>query len=347
MGNTSSENIQGYMTSTKKILVTGGLGYIGSHSVCQLVENGYQPIIIDNLCNSEKSVLKDIEQTCGVAVPFYDFDLRDGSATSNFFKSHDDLEGVIHFAALKAVEESVEHPELYFDNNINSLKNIISEIQQLKQSVALIFSSSATVYGDPDYLPLDEKHPIKKATSPYGETKQLGEKIIKSFIKESNKDKALSLRYFNPIGKDFQGFLKENPKGKPQNLMPIITEIHEGKREQLAVYGNDYETPDGSCIRDYIHVVDVAQAHVLALKFLFSQDIYYDVVNIGTSKGTSVFEMIEWYNKITNRQIPFDVVARRPGDCASVFASNEKAIKLLNWKAQYSVQDALLGMFKN
>ena len=335
------------MIDKKKILVTGGLGYIGSHSVCQLVENGYHPIIIDNLCNSDRSVLIDIEQTCGVAVPFYEFDLRDASATSNFFKTHNDIEGIVHFAALKAVEESVEHPELYFDNNINSLKNIISEIQKLKQSVALIFSSSATVYGDPDYLPIDEKHPIKKATSPYGETKQLGEKMIKSYIEESNKDKALSLRYFNPIGKDFKGFLKESPKGKPQNLMPIIAEIHEGKREQLSVYGNDYETLDGSCIRDYIHIVDVAKAHVLALKYLFSQKFCYDVINIGTSKGTSVLEMIECYNKVTKRQIPFDVVGRRSGDCASMFASNEKAKKLLNWKAQYSVEDALLGMFKN
>lgn len=330
-----------------KILVTGGLGFIGSHVVVELQNEGHEVVIIDNLSNSSEDVLKGITSITGTQPIFEKLDLREKNLVQDFFKRHQDIEGVIHFAASKAVGESVELPLLYYENNLNTLIYILQELKK-KESSNFIFSSSCTVYGQADSLPITESAPIKAAESPYGNTKQIGEEIIKDTCKATPKIKAISLRYFNPIGAHESGKIGELPIGVPQNLIPYITQTGIGLREQLSVFGDDYPTEDGTCIRDYIHVVDLAKAHVSALKRLINneQDANYDVFNIGTGKGSSVLEVIHTFEEVSNNKLNYKIVGRREGDITAAYADTTKANNILGWKAELSLKDALRSAWK-
>lgn len=327
-----------------KILVTGGLGYIGSHVVVELQNKGYDVVIIDNLSNSSIDVLDMIKSITGIKPIFEKIDLRDKKSLSGFFKVNSDIQGVIHFAALKAVGQSVNEPLLYYENNINSLIYLLQEIDSLK-SKKLIFSSSCTVYGQADQLPINENAPEKEPQSPYGNTKKIGEQLINDFCKVNQDINAISLRYFNPIGAHASSKIGEMPNGTPQNLVPYITQTAAGKRESLFVYGNDYPTADGTCIRDYIHVVDLANAHVVAIQRLFDNENKknYEFFNIGTGKGSSVFEVIETFNEVCGFKINYKVVGRRSGDVVSAFADTTKANNELKWSSKYSLKDALIS----
>ena len=283
-----------------KILVTGGLGFIGSHVVVRLQEEGFDVVIIDNLSNSDIKVLDGIVSITGITPAFEQLDLREKSAVTGFFKKYDDIQGVIHFAASKAVGESVENPLLYYENNIGTLVYLLQELQK-KEQASFIFSSSCTVYGQADQMPITETAAIKKAESPYGNTKQIGEEIIQDTCKVCPNIKATALRYFNPIGAHQSSLIGELPIGVPQNLVPYITQTATGQRAQLSVFGDDYPTPDGTAIRDYIHVVDLAQAHVTALKKLLEngQATNFDFYNVGTGKGSSVLEVITAFETVT------------------------------------------------
>lgn len=329
-----------------KILVTGGLGYIGSHVVVELQEQGYQVIIIDNLSNSTISVLGNIESITGIRPQFEEIDLREKENLSSFFKRHSDINGVIHFAASKAVGESVKNPLLYYENNINALVYLMQNIQDQKMS--LIFSSSCTVYGQADQLPITEDAPIKPAESPYGNTKQIGEEIIKDTCRVMPNLKAIALRYFNPIGAHHSAKIGELPLGIPQNLVPYITQTAIGLRKELSVYGNDYPTKDGTAIRDYIHVIDLAQAHVAALKRLMNNisPNNYEVYNIGTGNGSSVLEVIHTFEEVTGSKIDFKITNRRPGDVTAAYAQTKKANEILRWKSKYSLFEALSSSWK-
>lgn len=324
----------------KKILVTGGLGYIGSHTVVALQEKGFEVIIVDDLSNAEVSVLGQIEKITGVLPEFEKIDLRDKSKVSEFFLRHK-VEGVIHFAASKAVGESVENPLLYYENNLHSLIYLLQQCT-LHKVQNFIFSSSCTVYGEPDELPITENAPIKRAASPYGNTKQISEEILIDCCHAYDL-KAISLRYFNPIGAHESVEIGELPKGVPQNLVPFITQTAVGLREKLSVYGGDYPTQDGSCIRDYIHVVDLAIAHVKALDRLLqgSNTRNYEVFNLGTGKGSSVLELIHTFEKITGTPLPYSIVDRRPGDVISVYADTTKAAQVLGWRTERTLEEAL------
>ena len=324
----------------KKILVTGGLGYIGSHTVVELQQKGFQVVIIDNLSNAELSVLERIEKITGDRPAFYQIDLREKQSVSNFFETHQ-LDGIIHFAASKAVGESVENPLLYYENNVHSLVYLLQQCQ--KHNVQnFIFSSSCTVYGEPDYLPITEEAPVKAAISPYGNTKQISEEILKDTCKVSQLQ-AISLRYFNPIGAHESGEIGELPMGTPQNLVPFITQTAAGIRKELRVYGNDYPTPDGSCIRDYIHVVDVAKAHVVALRRLLDHknSSNMEIFNLGTGKGSSVLEVIHTFEKVSGTKLPYTIVDRRTGDVVAVYADTTKANEVLGWKTEKTMEEAL------
>ena len=324
----------------KKILVTGGLGYIGSHTVVELQQMGFQVVIIDNLSNAELSVLERIEKITGDRPAFYQIDLREKQSVSNFFETHQ-LDGIIHFAASKAVGESVENPLLYYENNVHSLVYLLQQCQ--KHNVQnFIFSSSCTVYGEPDYLPITEEAPVKAAISPYGNTKQISEEILKDTCKVSQLQ-AISLRYFNPIGAHESGEIGELPMGTPQNLVPFITQTAAGIRKELRVYGNDYPTPDGSCIRDYIHVVDVAKAHVVALRRLLDHknSSNMEIFNLGTGKGSSVLEVIHTFEKVSGTKLPYTIVDRRTGDVVAVYADTTKANEVLGWKTEKTMEEAL------
>ncbi len=288
---------------TSKIVVTGGLGFIGSHVVVELQNEGFEVVVIDNLSNSSKDVLKGITEITGIETIFEEFDLRDKFSLSDFFKRNSDVTGVIHFAASKAVGESVQLPLLYYENNLASLVYLLKELEQLKEA-NFIFSSSCTVYGQSDELPITEAAPTKVAESPYGNTKQIGEEIIRDTAKVSKVLNAIALRYFNPIGAHESANIGELPIGTPQNLVPYITQIAIGLREQLSVFGDDYPTNDGTCIRDYIHVVDLAKAHVAALKRLLEKKNTenYEVFNIGTGKGSSVLEVINAFEEVSNQK---------------------------------------------
>lgn len=330
----------------KKILVTGGLGYIGSHTVVELQNTGFEVVIIDNLSNSSLDVLKGIYAISGVNPTFEKLDLREKSNVSNFFKKHKDIEGVIHFAASKAVGESVENPLLYYENNIGTLIYLLQECN--KHSINnFIFSSSCTVYGEPDSLPISENAPIKKANSPYGNTKQISEEIILDTCTVS-KIKSIALRYFNPIGAHETVEIGELPIGLPQNLVPFITQTAVGVREQLSIFGNDYPTPDGSCIRDYIHVVDLAKAHVIALQRLLSSKntTDFEVFNLGTGKGSSVLEVVNAFENVTGQKLNYKIVDKRPGDVISVYADTTKANKVLGWKSERTMEEALESAWK-
>ncbi|MBT8305162.1 MAG: UDP-glucose 4-epimerase GalE [Bacteroidia bacterium] len=325
-----------------KILVTGGLGFIGSHVVVELQNEGYEVVIIDDLSNSSLDVLEGIEEITGKQPHFEKLDLRDRNLVQEFFREHTDIEGIIHFAASKAVGESVENPLLYYENNLNTLVYLLQE--QLKLGKGnFIFSSSCTVYGQADEMPITEKASVKPAESPYGNTKQIGEEIIKDTCKVNATLKAIALRYFNPIGAHPSAKIGELPIGVPQNLVPFITQTALGIREQLSVFGDDYPTPDGTCIRDYIHVVDLAKAHVVALKRLVHRQNKknYEVFNIGTGKGSSVLEVIKAFERVSGKPLNYRIVGRREGDVITAFASTKKANKKLGWKAESSLEEAL------
>lgn len=326
------------------ILVTGGLGFIGSHTVVELQQAGYEVIIVDNLSNSSIEVLDRISKITGKKPTFEQIDLREKSKVEDFFQRYTSIEGVIHFAASKAVGESVEKPLLYYENNIASLIYILQELQK-KEKSSFIFSSSCTVYGQADELPVSENAPFKQAESPYGNTKQINEEIIRDTCHISANIKAISLRYFNPIGAHSSALIGELPNGVPQNLVPYITQTAIGLRESLSVYGDDYPTPDGTCIRDYIHVVDLAKAHIAALERLLKEnnESNYEVFNIGTGKGSSVLEVIKAFEKVTGQALPYKIVGRRAGDVVSAYANTHKANEKLQWKAELTLEDALLS----
>ncbi len=325
-----------------KILVTGGLGFIGSHTVVELQNSGYEVIIIDDCSNSTESVLEGITAITGVRPLFYKIDLKEKSEVQAFFKEHHDIVGVIHFAASKAVGESVEKPLLYYENNINTLVYVLQEILKLDQA-NFIFSSSCTVYGQAEKMPITEDAPVKPAESPYGNTKQIGEEIIRDTCKVSPNLSAISLRYFNPMGAHPTAQIGELPVGVPQNLVPFITQTGVGLRQELSVFGDDYPTTDGTCIRDYIHVVDLAKAHVISLKRLLEKDNddNYEVFNIGTGAGSSVLEVISSFERVSGESLRYKVVGRRDGDVISAYADTTKANQVLNWKAESSLDEAM------
>ena len=324
-----------------KILVTGGTGYIGAHTVVELQNNGYEVVIIDNLSNSDIKILTQIETITGKKPAFVKLDLRDKSSIIEFLKQHTDLSGVIHFAASKSVSESVKNPLLYYDNNISTLVNLLNSLTV--KPVNFVFSSSCTVYGEPDTLPVTEQAEIKKAESPYGNTKQIGEEILKETANATDDLKVIALRYFNPVGAHQSALIGELPNGVPQNLVPFITQTAIGKREQLTVFGDKFDTPDGSCIRDFIHVVDLAKAHVAAIKRMEAKEMAaaYDVFNVGTGNGYSVLELIHTFEKVTGKQLNYRVGPPRDGDIVKIWGDVSLAEKELNWKAENDLTSML------
>ncbi len=327
-----------------KILVTGGLGFIGSHTVVELQNEGYQVVIIDNLSNSSEKVLDGITAITGKTPLFEKLDLREKADVEKFFKKHNDIKGVIHFAASKAVGESVQEPLLYYENNISTLVYILKELKKLP-AASFIFSSSCTVYGQADELPITENAPVKMAESPYGNTKQIGEEIIADTCKVVPSLKAIALRYFNPIGAHESTEIGELPIGVPQNLVPFITQTAMGLRDELSVFGDDYPTPDGTCIRDYIHVVDLAKAHVVALGRLLKGEnkSSYETFNLGTGKGSSVLEVVNSFERVSGKKLKYKIVGRREGDIISAYADTTKANDDLGWKTQLSLDNAMLS----
>jgi UDP-glucose 4-epimerase len=329
-----------------KILVTGGLGFIGSHTVVELQENGYEVVIIDNLSNSAIIVLDGIQRITGVKPFFEQLDLRDKSAVQDFFKKHNEVAGVIHFAASKAVGESIENPLLYYENNITTLIYLLQELAQ-KQEAHFIFSSSCTVYGQAEKMPISENASIQLAISPYGNTKQIGEEIINETANVTGINSIL-LRYFNPIGAHPSAEIGELPIGIPQNLVPYITQTGIGLRQELSVYGNDYPTMDGTCIRDYIHVVDLAKAHVKALQRLMQKKNVnkVEIFNLGTGTGSSVLEVIGAFEKVSGQKLPYKIVPRREGDVVSAYADTTKANTVLGWNAESTLEQALASAWQ-
>ena len=329
-----------------KILVTGGLGFIGSHTVVELQNEGFEVVIIDNLSNSSEDVLKGIGAITGIKPVFEKLDLREKASVQDFFKRHADVSGVIHFAASKAVGESVGNPLLYYENNINTLIFLLQELQQKPES-HFIFSSSCTVYGQAETMPINESAAIQPAMSPYGNTKQIGEEIITDVAKVSAVN-AILLRYFNPIGAHPSMEIGELPIGVPQNLVPFITQTGIGLRKELSVYGEDYLTPDGTCVRDYIHVVDLAKAHVIALQRLLNKKnlAKIETFNLGTGSGSSVLEVIKAFEKVSGQKLPYKIVARREGDVVSAYANTDKANNILGWKSESTLEEGMASAWK-
>lgn len=324
-----------------KIVVSGGLGYIGSHTVVELLNEGYEVVIIDNLSNSSIAVLDGIIRITKKTPIFENIDLREKSKVQQFFKKHYNIAGFIHFAASKAVGESVQKPLLYYENNLASLIYILQELQE-RHKANFIFSSSCTVYGQADSLPITETASIQAAISPYGNTKQIGEEIIKDVAKVSRLS-AVLLRYFNPIGSHPSLEIGELPLGVPQNLVPYIMQTSIGLLKELSVYGDDYPTIDGTCVRDYIHVVDVAKAHVIAMqRLLYGKNLeQVEIFNLGTGKGSSVLEVIQTFEKISKQKLAYTIVNRREGDVVSAYANTEKANTVLGWKTKLTLEDAI------
>ena len=324
------------------ILVTGGTGFIGSHTTVELQQAGYEVVIVDNLSNSREDVLDGIEKITGIRPAFEKVDLRDFDATEAVFKKYPKISGIIHFAASKAVGESVEKPLLYYRNNLVSLINLL-ELMPKHGVEGIVFSSSCTVYGQPDELPVTEKAPIKKAESPYGNTKQINEEIVRDTVASGAPINAILLRYFNPIGAHPTALLGELPNGVPQNLIPYLTQTAIGIREKLSVFGDDYDTPDGSCIRDFINVVDLAKAHVIAIRRILEkkQKETVEVFNIGTGRGLSVLELINAFEKATGVKLNYQIVGRRAGDIEKVWADPKFANEELGWKAVETIEDTL------
>ena len=326
----------------KKILVTGGTGYIGSHTTVELIEEGFEPIIVDNLYNSEAEVIDRIQQITGVRPLLEVFDLCDQDKLDKFIKNHRDISAIIHFAAYKAVGESVNKPLDYYRNNLFSLVNLLDAMKSYGIP-DLVFSSSCTVYGQPEQLPVTEKAPLQPATSPYGNTKQIGEAIIRDTAASDKNIKAISLRYFNPIGAHPSALIGELPRGVPENLVPYLTQTGYGIREELKVFGDDYNTPDGSCIRDYLHVVDLAKAHVIAIKRLLEgkNKTNYEIFNLGTGKGVSVLEAIKSFERVSGLKLKYKIVGRRAGDIEKIWADPSFANKELGWKTLSSLDEAM------
>lgn len=325
-----------------KILVTGGLGFIGSHTVVELINAGYEPIIVDNLSNSNPKILDQLEKIIGHKPVFYKLDLCHEPDIAELISKEPELAGIIHFAASKAVGESVQKPLKYYQNNFFSLVNLLEAYAGKKLN--FVFSSSCTVYGQPDELPVTEKAPVKKAQSPYGNTKQVSEEILQDVIHSGSNYQIVSLRYFNPVGAHPSALIGELPIGVPQNLVPFITQTAIGKRQKLTVFGDDYHTPDGSNIRDYIHVVDLAKAHVAALKYMKSGVDFggYDMFNIGTGTGSSVLEVIHAFEKTTGVKLNYEIGPRRGGDVEKVWGDVTKAAETLHWKTELGVDEMML-----
>lgn len=330
--------------SKPNILVTGGAGYIGSHTVVSLVESGYCPIVLDDLRNTDKNAVKRIEKVIGQEILFYNSYCQDKSTLNEIFQNHT-IVGVIHFAADKAVGESVSNPLKYFNNNISALVAILEAMEGNKIS-NLVFSSSCTVYGEPDEIPVLENSPLSYS-SPYGYTKLVGEQILEQYRRYKTDFDYVALRYFNPIGAHESGEIGEVPSGIPNNLLPYITQTAVGERPYLTVFGNDYDTPDGTCIRDYIHVMDLADAHVAALNYLLTdKEFCENEFNIGTGKGTSVQELIDIFKAACNVDLPFKIGERRKGDVPMIYAKTEKAKKFLNWEAKRSITEAVKSAWR-
>jgi UDP-glucose 4-epimerase len=326
------------------ILVTGGTGYIGSHTAVELINEGYEVVIVDNLANSTKDSLDGIEQITGVRPAFEEFDLCDMPRLEKFFDQYKNLKAIIHFAAFKAVGESVEKPVLYYRNNLVSLMNLL-ECMNRHQVPAMVFSSSCTVYGQPKILPVTEDAPVQTAESPYGNTKQISEEILKDYIRSVKGLQAIALRYFNPIGAHPSALIGELPRGVPNNLVPFVTQTAAGVREQLRVFGDDYNTPDGSAIRDYINVVDLAIAHVKAIERILKgkSQADFEFFNLGTGTGSSVLEVVRTFEKVTGVKVNYQIVGRRSGDIEQVWADTHKANEVLGWKATRTLGETLLS----
>ncbi len=325
-----------------RILVTGGTGYIGSHTVVELQQAGFEVIIIDNLSNSEKNVLNGIEKITGIRPAFEQLDCLDYAGLENLFQKYKGIKAIIHFAASKAVGESVQNPLLYYRNNLGSLLNLL-ELMPKYGVEHFVFSSSCTVYGQPDELPVSERAPIKEATSPYGNTKQIAEEIIRDYIHSNAPVKSIILRYFNPVGAHPSAEIGELPNGVPQNLIPFVTQTAAGIRQELSVFGDDYNTSDGSCIRDYINVVDLAKAHVVAMRRLLESKNkqVLEYFNLGTGRGLSVLEIINAFETANAVKVPYKIVARRQGDIEQIWAEPSFANNELGWKAQATIEDTM------
>ena len=321
---------------SKKILVTGGAGYIGSHTLIELIAAGFTPVVYDNLSNSSPASLARVQQIVGQSIEFIEGDILDTQLLAKTFAAHD-FTAVIHFAGLKAVGESVAKPLWYYQNNVAGTLNLLDAMTNA-QVKNLIFSSSATVYGDPEALPIVESSP-RSATNPYGQSKLMIEHMLEDLAKADNHWQLISLRYFNPIGAHHTGTIGENPNGIPNNLMPYVSQVAVGKLPQLSVFGNDYDTVDGTGVRDYIHVVDLAKGHVAALQYLEHQtELGFEPINLGTGKGTSVLELVNAFIKTTGQPVPYSIAPRRPGDIASCYASSDKAKHLLGWQAEFDIE---------
>ncbi len=334
------------MTKTR-ILVTGGTGYIGSHTVVELQAAGYDVVIIDNLSNSNRDVLDGIEKISGVRPAFVEGDCTDLRTLRGVFEQYPGIQGIINFAASKAVGESVEKPLLYYRNNLVTLMNLL-ELMPEFGTKGIVFSSSCTVYGEPDVNPIDETAPIKPATSPYGNTKQISEEIITDYIKSGAPIKAILLRYFNPVGAHPSGLIGELPNGVPNNLVPYLTQTAAGIRKELTVFGDDYPTPDGSCIRDFIDVVDLAKAHVIAMKRMLDGEDKdnLEIFNLGTGRGLSVLELIASFERATGVKVPYKIGARRAGDIEKIWAEPRKANEVLGWKAEVPIDETMANAWR-
>ncbi|QIK60249.1 UDP-glucose 4-epimerase GalE [Dysgonomonas sp. HDW5A] len=331
----------------KKILVTGGTGYIGSHTVVELQNAGYEVVVVDNLCNSTADSIDGIERITGIRPAFEKIDCNDEEALRKVFAKYSPISGVIHFAANKAVGESVEKPLLYYKNNLVSLINVLELMPEFNVK-GVVFSSSCTVYGEPDVNPIDETAAIKPAASPYGNTKQINEEIIQDFVASGANIKSIILRYFNPVGAHATAELGELPNGVPQNLVPFITQTAMGIRKELSVFGDDYDTPDGSCVRDFINVVDLAKAHVVAMDRML-QDKSPDKVeifNLGTGNGVSVLELIHIFEKVSGVKVNYKIVGRRAGDIVKIWAEPSKANNVLGWTAKETIEDTMASAWK-
>lgn len=331
----------------KKILVTGGAGYIGSHTIVELQNAGYSVVAIDNLSNSTIDAIDGVERITGIRPEFEELDCNDYDGMKKLFQKHSDIAGVIHFAASKAVGESVQKPLLYYRNNLVSLINLLSLMEEFKVK-NIVFSSSCTVYGEPDKNPIDEDSAVKPATSPYGNTKQINEEIVWDTVKSGANIQAILLRYFNPIGAHPTAEIGELPNGVPQNLVPYITQTAIGVREQLSVFGSDYNTPDGSCIRDFINVVDLSKAHVIAIERMLNNkcETKVEIFNLGTGDGVSVLQLINVFEKVTNQKLNYKIVDRRTGDVEKIWADPKKANNVLGWKAKETLEDTMASAWK-
>jgi len=330
-----------------KILVTGGAGYIGSHTVVELQQAGYEVVIIDNLSNSERSVIDGIEKITGIRPEFVEGDVTDMETLRQLFRSHPGIKGIINFAASKAVGESVQKPLLYYRNNLLGLINLLDAMPEFGVK-GIVFSSSCTVYGEPDVNPIDETAPIKKATSPYGNTKQISEEIISDFIASGAPVKSIILRYFNPVGAHPSGLIGELPRGVPNNLVPYITQTAAGIRKELTIFGDDYPTPDGSCIRDFIDVVDLAKAHVIAMKRMLDNDKTdsIEIFNLGTGNGLSVLQLLDSFRRANGVEVPFKIGSRRAGDIEKIWADPKKANEVLGWRADTDIDTTMRNAWR-